>query len=102
MKTFQVIIENISNNMTSHVHIDEGLHVVHYARCVVLQINYKYEQNQDLAEQCLLWMRHIVNAGSAEPHTDFDTRGDASNFSAVLHDGYLLARCAHSSSSSIP
>ena len=56
------------------------------------QINAKY--NDELAHQCLEWMRDMINSHlvPGEAAIQFHTSGDKSNFSAVLHNGVVLAR----------
>lgn len=59
-----------------------------------LKINSKFDQNTDLAAQCLEWMHHVINSGLGvdELPVEFDTSGDSKNFSSTLHNGVILAR----------
>lgn len=54
----------------------------HFLVCYI-QINSKY--SEDLAQECLEWIRAITNE-------EFSTSGDVDNFYEILKDGTLLCR----------
>lgn len=61
------------------------------------KLSAKYDP--DLAEQCLVWVRDVINSSLGPTTTEvpvyFSTTGSASNFSQVLHDGSVLAKLAN-------
>jgi hypothetical protein len=68
-----------------------------FGREMQQKLNAKYDS--DLARQCLVWVREVINSSLGPSTTDvpveFSTDGSPANFSRVLHDGTVLATLAN-------